>query len=476
MTSAPVAQTTAAVAVPRLAGLDLARFIAIIGMVMIHIIDPPQFDLLNLGTILGFFHGRAAALFGVLAGVSAGLMARRALATGGLSQAQLYLQMVARAVLIFLLGCFLMEIHYLIAIILPIYAAVLLGVIPLLRATWPTLLFWLAGGVLVSAMVSAMNTGLFPYADSPIGQMILGQPYPLITWWSYGVFGLLLTRLNLSALSTQWRMLGIATGPFILTLVLMYILANWLFHVGPAAHYYPWEYDVGATMSPMSIILGVFSGFFSFLPHSGGLLDIIGNMAGSAMILAICLLVAGLFSRAELTRRIIWPFLVAGAMPLTIYTAHVVSFAVYTSSLRIPFLQEPILYESDYDQDFLDFQMFNETGTGPAVYTDEEPGTVGFGWENYSPMETASWSDWIFFLATVVVAVAFAALWRWKLRRGPLEMLVGRGAQRLVPNPQPIVLRGTAGVPAAQQQLQPTQPQGQLPHTQPPQAEPPQRL
>lgn len=85
----------------RLVGLDVARCLALLGMVATHVLDAraPDGELATAQWLAG---GRASALFAVLAGVSLALMTRKPLR--GRPRAVRALGILGRAVLVALLG------------------------------------------------------------------------------------------------------------------------------------------------------------------------------------------------------------------------------------------------------------------------------------------------------------------------------------------------------------------------------------
>ncbi|HEV2798554.1 MAG TPA: heparan-alpha-glucosaminide N-acetyltransferase domain-containing protein, partial [Nocardioides sp.] len=127
----------------RLVGLDVARCVALLGMVATHVLDERTASG-DLGTAQWLAGGRASALFAVLAGVSLALMTREPL--HGRPLALRTLGIAGRALLIGALGLLLGTLDTGIAIILTYYAVLFVLGLPFtfLRLRWlvPLAVVW----------------------------------------------------------------------------------------------------------------------------------------------------------------------------------------------------------------------------------------------------------------------------------------------------------------------------------------------
>lgn len=184
----------------RLAGLDLARALALIGMLLVHI-GPVEAEGVA-GSLYALPHGRASMLFVLVAGVGVSLMAARG--RGGTETRLLW-----RALLLLPLGLALQMPEHTPMIILPTYAVLFLLATGLIRLSTPVLLWAaivaaLAGpagfllgylqapDVFANAPVSFRDT-----TDSILHGILLSGPHPVITWLFPFLAGMLLGRLDL---------------------------------------------------------------------------------------------------------------------------------------------------------------------------------------------------------------------------------------------------------------------------------------
>src|SRR5687768_4383938 len=138
----------------RLVGLDVARCLALLGMVATHVLDErtPSGDLTTAQWLAG---GRASALFAVLAGVILALMTREPLR--GRPLVLRTLGIAARALLIGVLGLLLGALDTGIAIILTYYAVLFVLGLPFtfLRLRWlvPLAVVWVVAAPVISHLV-----------------------------------------------------------------------------------------------------------------------------------------------------------------------------------------------------------------------------------------------------------------------------------------------------------------------------------
>src|SRR4051812_31274025 len=101
----------------RLVGIDVARCLALLGMVAAHLLDDRTPDG-HLTLTSQLVDGRASALFAVLAGVSLALMSGRTTPLTGRPLGQATARLAVRALLIALLGLALGELESGLAVIL----------------------------------------------------------------------------------------------------------------------------------------------------------------------------------------------------------------------------------------------------------------------------------------------------------------------------------------------------------------------
>lgn len=316
---------------PRIMGIDVARALAILGMIGAHLGDVgDRFDPGDPSTWGSVVHGHPSVLFAVLAGASVALMSGAQAGPRPERLPALRLGMVGRGATIFVIGLLLELLHTPIAVILTLYGVLYIALIPALRWRARTLL--LAAGALalagpvVLALVTALGLG-------PAGQgvaFVLYGSYPLTVWLAYALAGMALGRLDIGSIRTAGWMLAAGTASA--------ITGHALGAIGrsldpPAGDGFDAASDPGGlggggwqtyperfqAMDPGGAALRA---LLAVDPHSGGTADILAAGGIAVLVIAACVLAA------EPLRAALLPFAALGSMPLTAYTAHVVSYVV----------------------------------------------------------------------------------------------------------------------------------------------------
>ncbi|KZK86246.1 hypothetical protein PsAD13_01381 [Pseudovibrio sp. Ad13] len=199
----------AATKIGRLEGLDLARFIAFVGMVIVNfsIVMGAEGAEGILSNIIYALEGRAAATFVVLAGIGLGLAGMK----GELNLT--IFTTVKRAAFLLVLGLLNMLIFD--ADILHYYAFYFLfGALLLPLST--RALGWLIAGLATTAVVMVIlldyDAGwnwtdlTYPEFWTPVGflrNLFFNGWHPVIPWLGFLLFGVMLSRSNLSSTKTQ---------------------------------------------------------------------------------------------------------------------------------------------------------------------------------------------------------------------------------------------------------------------------------
>ena len=195
----------------RLHGLDLARYFAFVGMVIVNfkIAMGAETGAGLLQVLTGALEGRAAATFVVLAGVGLGLSARHA-------QANSIFVTLKRALFLLVIGLLNMTIFS--ADILHYYAFYFFfGAMLLSVGSWT--LAVIIGGLNLAfvAMIFLLNYDAgwnwvdYTYSGfwTPAGfvrNLFFNGWHPVIPWLGFLLFGIILSRLDPSSRSLQWRM------------------------------------------------------------------------------------------------------------------------------------------------------------------------------------------------------------------------------------------------------------------------------
>lgn len=370
---------------PRLTGVDVARGLALVGMMATHVFATFTDD----GAVSGVTvvaAGRSAATFALLAGVSLAFLSGGRTAVRGRERRAVSAGLVVRAALIGAVGLLLGLLGSDIDLILSFYALLFLLAIPLLGLA-PRVLLALAA-VLVAVgpvlLVAAARAGVvFGERDDPtpvtvvteplgvLGQLLVTGEYPVVLYLAYACVGLAVGRLDLRSPRLAWWLLGTGLALAVTAKALSSVLLHALGgldrlvaqsgergDVAWARASLQWEADQGDSWWYLAVAA----------PHSHTQLDLVHTTGSALAVLGASLLV----TRLAGARRLLAPLAAAGAMTLTLYSAHVLV-------LRTEVLHEQLLLQ---------------------------------------------------YLVLVLGSLAFAVLWRHRHRHGPLEGVVTALASR----------------------------------------------
>ncbi|MFP5073161.1 heparan-alpha-glucosaminide N-acetyltransferase domain-containing protein [Pseudonocardia nantongensis] len=330
-----------ATARPRLAGVDAARGIALLGMIAAHALLVTDDSGAPNGTYL-VVGGRAAALFAVLAGVAIAFMTGRRRAATAPDRRAAAAVLGVRAAALLLVGLVLgWTDSDVAAVILPFYALLFLIAIPLVRL--PSR--WLAGTALaVALVVPVLSQAVRPLLPEPSGEnpsfgMLVSDPgglltellltgvYPALPWTAYLAAGIAIGRLPMDRSRTATRLLGggaaLAAGATAVSALLLGPLGG-LARIAAVT-------PVGDRDAPgiLDHVIISPSGttptttwwwLTAAAPHSSTPLDLLATIGSSAAVLGAMLLVC----RSAAVTRLLTPLAGAGAMTLTLYTASIV--------------------------------------------------------------------------------------------------------------------------------------------------------
>jgi uncharacterized membrane protein len=323
----------------RLAGVDAARGLALLGMMAVHVF-PVRDDDGGTTTAHLLAAGRSAGLFALLAGVGVALATggRRPLA--GPARRRWSVSLVLRAAVVGLVGLLLAELDAGVAVILAYYAVLFVVAVPLL-GLGPRLLAALAVTLALGApfLSFALREGL-PRAptESPTIGTLLADPagllqvlvltgyYPVLGWAAYLCAGLAVGRLALDSRRTAAALLGGGAA-----LAVGASAASWLL-LGPLGGH---EQIAAVTRLAGSSVEDVVArGRFGTVPtttrwwlatdapHSTTPPDLLHTTGTALAVLGLAVLVVPLLPR------LLAPLAAAGSMPLTLYSAHLLVLAV----------------------------------------------------------------------------------------------------------------------------------------------------
>ncbi len=287
-------------------GIDVARAVAIVGMVMVHF-GPYEPDTTQpLGWLYRTSHGRASFLFVLLAGVGITLLA------GDRSPARLTRLWTTagwRAVIFLPLGLWLQGLDTPVAVILQFYAlyTLLAAALVHLPDRW---LLGLAAGWAVAGplLLLVLRIGdptlgarqIVTDASDPVElarNLLVTGYYPVLTWAPPLLAGLWIGRRDLRDPRTAWWLLAGGAG-----------LAAAAYSASEVARR---ALDLAPTLAdPGWDLLALAEG------HSSTPLNVLGATGTAVAVLAACLLLTAALPRLT------WPLAATGQLAFTIYVGH----------------------------------------------------------------------------------------------------------------------------------------------------------
>jgi PAS domain S-box-containing protein len=285
----------------RIRGIDAARALAILGMVMVHFgpFEPDTSTL--LGKVYRLSHGRASVLFVLLAGVGISLL------FAARPRGQGWARIGWRALVFFPIGVALQALPTPVAVILQFYAMYYLvgaaaAMLPT-RLLAPLTAVWTVTGpiaFLALADPSLAGRGTATTVSDPgavVADLLLLGYYPLITWAPPLLVGVLIGRADLRDRATTWALTVAGTA------------------VAAAAY--------GGSAAAQLVLPPDLAGSSLLLAegHTGAPLNVLGATGAAVAVLGVCLLVCRALPRAT------WPVVAVGQMALTVYVGHLLVLA-----------------------------------------------------------------------------------------------------------------------------------------------------
>ncbi|QLL08246.1 acyltransferase family protein [Mycobacterium vicinigordonae] len=310
----------------RIAGIDLARSIAILGMFAAHVGPDPQVGGV-VGAMMYASHGRASILFATLAGLSLALATGGAHTAGQAVPAVLRRRTVVRAGIIFAFGAGLTMWGTAIPVILAYYGVLFVIALPFLRLR-PTTNFAIAA---VLALLTPMASIVFrqpaviasftaaerfdPLArlgGDSLTNLILTGGYPVLTWTPFIIAGIALGRLELRRPAARLALAVGGAGAAVLAYSTAWI-ATGIVH-GPVV--VPMDESNPTTGSPGGLR---WSSLFNAEEHTGTPFEIVGGIGTAIVVIALCT------SIAIRIPRLVAPLVAMGSMSLTVYVVHLIA-------------------------------------------------------------------------------------------------------------------------------------------------------
>lgn len=305
----------------RLYGIDVARAIAVSGMVMVHFGPSTESDTV-FGNLYTLSEGRASVLFVLLAGLGVALLSggRSRGLRPGWGRVVVSGRLVSRGALLLPIGLWLQPLDHGVLVILQYYAVYFLLaalVFPLsdrwlLTGTAAALIFgplaYLTGDMIAPEWYVAGPAAMGDTAGKVVRDLLLSGAYPLATWSAPLLAGIWIGRRDLSAPAIRWWLLGGGLAvAFAAAIVAEPVVTD----------------DPGGLANQVAL-----SYLATDEPHSQMPLWMAGSI-GSA-----CAVLGGMLLITDRLTRSMWPLVVTGQMALSVYVVHLLLLAGYTDVFR----------------------------------------------------------------------------------------------------------------------------------------------
>lgn len=286
----------------RLDGLDLARFIAFVGMVIVNfkVVMGANDNSSLLSVFTGILEGKAAATFVVLAGVGLGLAAIRReykiTVSVTLKRSGFLLALGLVNMLVFdgdILHYY--AFYFLFGILLlPLQTRWLIICIVLLNIAFVSMLFLFNYDM-------GWNWENFNYTgfwtiEGFVRHLFFNGWHPVVPWLSFLLFGIILSRISLSKSVIQHGLILLGAGVYMFAVMASNFLSDWLLPIDPELVY-----------------------FFTTEPIPPVPLYVLTGIGCALFVIGICLRFSNWLDRIGLLK-IVVP---AGRQTLTLYIAHV---------------------------------------------------------------------------------------------------------------------------------------------------------
>lgn len=323
----------------RVTGLDVARGLALIGMMSAHVFFFSHSGASPVGWQHRLVIGNSSALFAVLAGVTISLLTGRGTPATGRRRTRSTIALVVRAGLIVVWGLALDRLEVGgegVGVILPYYGVLFLLGVPFLGMRSRALFLWASIWALVAPALSYALRHQFPatseggFGGLSIGgigeRLLLTGDYPAFTWLAYLLCGMAIGRLALTRRGVAARLAAVGGALAVTADLLSASLTGSpaaraaLLSDAPSADIHTW--DALSTSMARGLSGVTPTGTWWWLavdaPHSGASLDLVRSGGLAMAVIGISLLLTRRFARG-------WEIVFgAGAMTLTLYSLHLV--------------------------------------------------------------------------------------------------------------------------------------------------------
>ncbi|MGY1689778.1 heparan-alpha-glucosaminide N-acetyltransferase domain-containing protein [Geodermatophilus sp. SYSU D01105] len=297
----------------RVVGLDVARALAVFGMLGAHVGAVPGDVQPTPAGWLGVVNGRSSILFAVLAGISVALLSGRTEPVTGDELVRARMRILVRAAWLFVIGGALEALGTDIDVILGVYALLFVLALPFLRWSPPRLL---VAAAVLAVLTPPADLLLAHFADgndafdTPFVSLAVTGAYPALIWWTFILVGLAVGRCDLTSARVRLRLLG-AGG----ALAVLGYGGGWLTTqawAGGQPVRSPDGFSERPDMWDPTWLVGA-------SPHSGTTFEIAGSVGVALTVIAVCLVLA------DRLPRVLSPVAAVGSMALSAYVGGVVA-------------------------------------------------------------------------------------------------------------------------------------------------------
>ncbi|PZR52300.1 hypothetical protein DNL40_12815 [Xylanimonas oleitrophica] len=311
----------------RVAGVDVARGLAVLGMFTAHVGVTSG----DLGTVEGWLslaHGRSSILFATVAGVSLALVTGGRTPLDGEPLVRARLRLLVRALCLLAVGAVLDALGTRVFVILGFYAAYFVLALPALRlparrlaaiavvvaVVGPVLAYW-GPEAMARAGLRLPRDG-----DGAVTYFLLTGHYPAVVWMAFVLAGLAVGRCDLGSdrLRTglvvggfsAWSASALASAALTAAAGGRASIEQQVTAASSLERSQPWAWD--APWPPVA-------GLLLDGPHDDTTLEALGSGGFALAVLGLCLHVG------RPAARVLAPLAATGALALTVYTAHIVA-------------------------------------------------------------------------------------------------------------------------------------------------------
>jgi uncharacterized membrane protein len=296
----------------RIAGLDVARGLAVLGMFGAHFAIGNELTA-DPSSWAAVVDGRSSVLFATLAGISIALLSGRNRPVDGVDLVRARLRIAVRAAWIFAIGGVLEWLDTFVAIILGVYAVLFVLALPFLRWSSPRLLaaagvIAVAGPPLDAVLGQLLSAG---GAESHyFARLLVTGPYPAMLWWAFVLVGLAVGRLDLGSARVRVHLAAAGAAAALVGYgggwLTTRVMADGAPSRGPETGFgFPLGEWRAAWLTGAE-------------PHSGTTFELVGSTGFALLVIAGCLVLG---DRLPVLTA---PVGAVGSLGLSVYTAHVV--------------------------------------------------------------------------------------------------------------------------------------------------------